>query len=219
MSVRLFENERWARDNQKISFRHRAALELIPQGTQILLDVGCGDGLFLSLLKEKGIVAKGIDISEEGIAKARTKGLDVAVYDADGPIPFPDSTFDVVTLLDVLEHLYVPGALLSEAARVSKRWVVVGVPNFSSIAARLQVLSGAVPENNRPNKGHVYWFNEATLQAVVHQAHLLVRQVRLNTIFEHRPILGTIFRFFARIAPGLFALSFVVLLERSVGDH
>lgn len=215
MSVRFFENKRWARDDQKISFRHYAALELMPHGVETLLDIGCGDGLLLSLLKEKGVAAKGIDISEEGVAKSRAKGLDVAVYDADGPVPFSDNAFDVVILLDVLEHLYAPEELLKEAARVSKRWVIVGVPNFSSIAARLQVVSGAVPENNRPNKGHVYWFNEVTLYTVLHQAHLLVRQVRVNTIFEHRPILGSIFRLLARIAPGLFALSFVVLLEKS----
>lgn len=218
MSVRTFENERWTRDDQEISFRHREALALImgivDGSNHTLLDIGCGDGLLLSLVKERDIVAKGLDISEKAVEKARAKGLDVAVYDTDGSIPFPDNTFDVVVMLDVLEHVYTPEALLREAARVSKRWVIVGVPNFSSIAARLQVLRGAVPENNRPRKGHVYWFNEAVLKTTIRREHLSLKNMRVNTIFENRFLFGTVFRFLARIAPALFALSFVVQLKK-----
>lgn len=217
MSVKTFENERWTRDDQGISFRHRKALEFVSggSGTKTLLDIGCGDGLLLSLVAERGIAARGLDISEKGIEKSGAKGLDVAVYDADSRIPFPDNTFDVVTLLDVLEHVYAPEVLLKEAVRVSKRWVIVGVPNFSSVAARVQVLIGAVPENNRPNKGHVYWFNEPVLKTLARDAHLSLRQTRVNTIFENRFLFGTFFKFLARITPNLFALSFVVQLEKT----
>ncbi len=217
MSVTAFENERWARDDQKISFRHRAALGLV-SGTKdahTLLDVGCGDGLLLSLVKEKGIEAKGVDISEKGAEKARAKGHDVVVGDISGPLPFPDNAFDIVTALDVLEHLYAPEALLREAARVSRRWVIVSVPNFNSIAARLQVLFGRVPENNHPHKGHIYWFNQDVLQSMIRRENLSLRNMRVNTIFEHSFLFGGIFRLLARIIPGLFALSFVVQLEKS----
>ena len=113
----------------------------------------------LSLLKEKGIIGKGLDISEEGVEKAKMKGFDVSVFDFSNQLPFPDNSFDIVISLDVLEHLYAPENLIKEAVRVSKRHLIIGVPNFNSLPARLQVLFGAVPENNRPNKGHVYWFN------------------------------------------------------------
>lgn len=218
MSVRTFENERWRRDDQEVSFRHREALALITGITDgsnhTLLDIGCGDGLLLSLAGEKGIVASGLDISEKAVEKARAKGLDAAVFDVNGRIPFPDSTFDVVVMLDVLEHLYTPEELLKEAIRVSKRWIIVSVPNFSSIAARLQVLRGAVPENNRPRKGHVYWFNEAVLKAMIRDRRLSLRNMHVNTILENRFTFGTVFRFLSRIAPGLFGLSFVVQLEK-----
>lgn len=218
MSVRTFENERWTRDDQEISFRHREALALITGITDgshhTLLDIGCGDGLLLSLVKERDIVAKGLDISEKAVEKARVKGLDASVFDVNGRIPFPDNTFDVVVMLDVLEHLYAPEELLKEAVRVSRRWIIVSVPNFSSIAARLQVLRGAVPENNRPRKGHVYWFNEAVLKTMIRDGHLSLKNMRANTILENRFLFGTVFRFLARIAPGLFGLSFVVQLEK-----
>jgi methionine biosynthesis protein MetW len=218
MSVVAFENKRWARDDQEVSFRHREALALISgitdSSNQTLLDIGCGDGLLLSLVKEKGIEAKGLDISEKGAEKARAKGLEVVVTDIGDRIPFPDNTFDIVTALDVLEHLYAPEELLNEATRVSKRWIIVSVPNFNSVAARMQVLLGAVPENNHPHKGHVYWFNESVLKAMVRKEHLFLRSMRVNTLFENILILGTIFALLAQAAPSLFALSFVVQLEK-----
>lgn len=218
MSVVTFENERWTLDDQKISFRHREALSLISgisDGSNLtLLDIGCGDGLLLSLVKEKGIAAKGLDLSEKGVEKALAEGLDATVFDATDQTPFPDNTFDIVVMLDVLEHLYTPEELLKEAMRVSKRWIIVGVPNFSSIAARLQVLRGVVPENNRPNKGHVYWFNYAVLRSLIRDAGISLRETRVNTIFQNHFLFGTVFRLLSQIAPGLFALSFIVQLEK-----
>ena len=49
MSVKNFENKRWTSGDQKISFRHKAALNLITglSNKEIsLLDLGCGDGLY-----------------------------------------------------------------------------------------------------------------------------------------------------------------------------
>ena len=54
-------------------------------------------------------------------------------------------------LLDVLEHHFEPSKLLAEAIRVSRKYIVLSVPNFNSLKARLQVLFGKVPLNNKPN--------------------------------------------------------------------
>ena len=102
MSVKQFEDKRWAKDSQVISFRHEAALSMVDQGK--VLDIGSGDGLFLSLLKQKGIEGEGLDISEEGVAKTRAKGLTASLFDFNDPIPFADNTFDPVVMLDVLEE-------------------------------------------------------------------------------------------------------------------
>jgi len=55
-------------------------------------------------------------------------------------------------MLDILEHLYYPKALLLEASRVADK-VIFSVPNFSSLPARMQTLFGLVPENNTAKKG------------------------------------------------------------------
>lgn len=213
-SVKEFENKRWREGDQTLQFRHVRAIELVEKGQKVL-DIACGDGLLLSALAKKGAIVSGVDLSLEGVKKCREKGLDASVVDiATEPLPFQDGTFDTVTMLDVLEHLYAPEELLQEAVRVSKKYIIISVPNFSSLPSRLQVLLGKVPENSRPNKGHVYWFMYGNLMKMLRQNNLHVLDVKTNTFFENKFLLGNLTRFFARIFPSLFALSFVVKLEK-----
>ncbi len=212
MNVKQFENDRWGRDDQVISFRHEAALGMINDGT--VLDLGSGDGLFLSLLRQKGILGEGLDISEEGVAKTLSKGLKASIFDFNGRIPFNDNTFDTVVMLDLLEHLYDPEVLLREAVRVSKKHVIVSVPNFNSLPARLQVIFGKVPENNRPKKGHVFWFNLPILRNMFGQVGLKVVKLRTNTFFESVPYFRYITKNLSEITPNAFSLSFVVEGEK-----
>lgn len=212
MSVKNFENNRWSREDQKVCFRHKATLSLVTEGT--VLDLGCGDGLLLSLLKEKGITGSGLDISEKGVTKAREKGLSVDLFDFSNKLPFPDNTFDTVIMLDLLEHLYDPEFLLREATRVSRANVIVGVPNFSSLPARLQTLGGKIPENNHPKKGHIYWFNYNVLTSLFTKSNLEVVKITSNTFFESVPILSILTKFLTKIMPNIFSLSFVALARK-----
>lgn len=217
MNVKEFENKRWTMDDQKIFFRHRAALELVlNERCSSVLDFGCGDGLFLSMLRDKGIVGKGLDISEEGVRKALTKGLQASVFDFKDDIPPDIGKFDSVMILDVLEHVYDPSRLLAQAIKVASKSVIVGVPNFSSLPARLQVLFGKVPENNKPNKGHIFWFTYNVLKELAKANGLEITEARFNTLMQDRPIIGKIFTYLAERWPSLFALSFVVKMKRRV---
>jgi methionine biosynthesis protein MetW len=212
MNVTQFENKRWEGMDQPPEFRHRTTVGLIEGGS--VLDLGCGDGLLFGLLGKKIDSGVGLDISPEAVRKCIEKGFDARLHSFDDPLPFPDDTFDYVVLLDVLEHVYDPVPLLAEALRVSKGFVIVGVPNFSSLPARLQVLRGTVPENNSPQKGHIYWFNYPVIHMVVKKAGGAFSDMRMNTfglarLFGNLPI-----RFF----PNLFALSFVALLKKQPAE-
>lgn len=207
-----FEDNRWRSFTQALEFRHQAALSLVTQGP--VLDIGCGDGLLLALLRERGIEAEGADISQEAVARCKERGLQACVYDPAHPLPYPDNSFECVVLLDVLEHVYDPVVLLAEARRISRSEIVIGVPNFSSFPARIQVLLGGVPENNQPHKGHVYWFNRDVLRSVARDAGLRITAWRMNTFMPFRLLGNSI----VRLAPRLLALSFVVRLEREVYD-
>ena len=214
-NVTEFENKRWREGDQVFVFRHAQALEMVEKGQKVL-DISCGDGLLMSALSQKGAVVSGVDISEEGVKKCREKGLDVSVVDiTTESLPFEDSTFDTVIMLDILEHLYAPEKLLEEAARVSKKNIIISVPNFNSLPARLQVLFGKVPENNRPNKGHIYWFNRDVLGSMLHTCGFTSDTVESNTFFEHMPIIGTITRFLAVMIPSVLSLSFIVKAKKN----
>lgn len=213
-SIKEFENKRWLEGDQVFVFRHAKALEMVEKGQKVL-DVGCGDGLFLSALAQKEVLASGVDISEEGVKKCREKGLDVSVVDISiENLPFQDGAFDTVIMLDVLEHLYAPEALLQEAARVSKKYIIISVPNFNSLPARLQVLFGNVPENNRPNKGHVYWFNYKILKKMLENNNIKQITLKTNTFWEQKIVLDKFMKLLAQTWPSLFALSFVFKLEK-----
>jgi len=103
-----------------------------------LLDVGCGDGLFLSIARQAGWAAEGIEFSPEGARRASLRlGRPVAVGDLSrervlrGP-------FDVITLWHVLEHLAGPGAMLEAVRRrlAPGGLLVAAVPNLDNLPMR-----------------------------------------------------------------------------------
>jgi len=63
------------------------------------------------------------------------------------PLPFPDETFNVVLLMDVLEHLYDPSFALKEIARVIRTdgYLCLRTPNCASLKNRARVLLGKSP--------------------------------------------------------------------------
>jgi len=69
-----------------------------------VLDLGCGEGM-LALLKRKGVILTGVDLSPELLAAARRNGYDGAFVATLTALPFPDSAFDYVVSLDVMGHV------------------------------------------------------------------------------------------------------------------
>lgn len=81
-----------------------------------ILDVGCGTGANLEMLSQFG-VAQGVDVSDEALEFCRAKGLKVEKGFAE-KLPFANESFDIVTALDVVEHLDDDVAGLREMHRV-----------------------------------------------------------------------------------------------------
>jgi SAM-dependent methyltransferase len=82
-----------------------------------ILDVGCGTGANLQMLGGYG-VAEGVDVSEEALEFCRARGLAQVKHGAAESLPWEDASFDLVTGLDVVEHLDDDLAGLKEMARV-----------------------------------------------------------------------------------------------------
>jgi O-antigen chain-terminating methyltransferase len=80
-------------------------------GAADVLDIGCGRGEFLDLLKAKGISAKGLDINPEMVEVCRSRGLDAAAGDALSHLSgLPDESLGGLLAVQVIEHLE-PGYL------------------------------------------------------------------------------------------------------------
>ncbi|CEP68822.1 Methionine biosynthesis MetW [Moorella glycerini] len=208
--AQVFEDRRWSSHGQGMVWRHRVALEMVTEDP--VLDIGGGDGFFLSLLQQhKGFRRLYLlDISPVAVEKARQKGLDAHVTDITKPLPYPDNYFAAACALDVLEHLYDPLPTLTEMARVARQIVLV-VPNFHYWKDRVRMIFGKVPFQCKPARGHVYWFNYAVLQEMISKAGL---EVDAND-FNGPGRLGKLGKWLACRFPSLFADSFAVRLRKS----
>jgi SAM-dependent methyltransferase len=96
-----------------------------------ILDVGCGTGANLELLGKYG-EAFGVDISPDALAFCRARGLENVRQGEAEKLPYEDESFDLVTGLDVVEHLDDDVAGLKEMRRVLRPngRVLLFVPAF-----------------------------------------------------------------------------------------
>ena len=91
----------------------------VPRRDGDVLDIGCGAGNMIHHLARYGRV-KGVDVDARPVAMAQARGYDVRQGDVTRAIPFPDASFDLVTALDVIEHVDADEAILREAYRVTR---------------------------------------------------------------------------------------------------
>jgi SAM-dependent methyltransferase len=99
-------------------------------GFQTLLDVGCGESQVTKLMKDcfPGADIFREDLSHTTLAEHTLPGVPGACADA-YCLPHRDSSVDIVTLTEVLEHLRDPKAALKEAMRVGRKGCVITVPH------------------------------------------------------------------------------------------
>jgi len=113
-----------------------------------VLDLGCGNGELLALLKKERGVTKlqGIEIDEQAIYRCVAKGLGVFHGDIDsGLSEYQDKSFDYVILNQSFQQVKKPDVVLSESMRVGRK-VIVGLPNFAYITARYHLaVKGIAP--------------------------------------------------------------------------
>ena len=177
-----------------------------------ILDVGCGNGSQLALpLLNRGFSVTGIDIDERSISKAKTlaSGILNSKFLCCKPEDLsPDSSYDVVILSEVLEHLVEPGALLqSSVDRIGRGGIlIVTVPNgygefewdswiFNRL--KLQFVVNALARNSQDvlgatenqECGHVQFFTQERLERLFSDYHLTIIREEPG-VFISGPIVG-----------------------------
>jgi SAM-dependent methyltransferase len=102
-----------------------------------ILDIGCGRGLFLNLMKKDGWLVTGHEFDEKSASYA-INNYEIDVHTGDLKGKFEKESFDVVNINHVLEHMKKPRETLSECNRILKKGglLVVAVPNIDSLQAK-----------------------------------------------------------------------------------
>ncbi len=98
-----------------------------------LLDIGCGDGLFLAELKRLGWTVSGIEMDAGAVQAAQRHGLDVRQGTVEA-LPFSQGSFAVIRMWHVLEHVRDPRVAIANARRLLQPngELIIGIPNVSS---------------------------------------------------------------------------------------
>ena len=155
--------------------RRRAVLKLlgVSEGDRIL-EIGCGEGHYLSKMAERGCGSLvGLDISLGKLKMAKSRLLqnefDLLTADAES-LPFKDDSFHWILCTETIEHLLAPGKALEEIRRVLKRGgqAVVSTPTWRGTAGQGRQESSAslstLVESHfgRPFEGHLWSFTASS---------------------------------------------------------
>ena len=185
-----------------------------------ILDVGCGTGLNLIYLKHYGTVI-GLDFSKEALDFCKLRAAENLIQADAEKVPFKDDTFDLITALDLLEHLD-DGDVLKEFHRVLKpnAYLVVSVPAFKFLWCKhdevlhhkrrynKDQLGGILEQNGFLIKKITYWNSFLFLPIVMMKLikRKAMKKQELKTDVEELPnIVNMIFAFILRIESHLIS--------------
>lgn len=150
---------------------------LIGRGRRVL-DIGCGHGGFLDMIRERFDERFGVEIDGARARTSHEHGHHVARVDLDRTgLPFRGGVFDTVVMLDVLEHVREPLPILQEACRVLRPGgeIFVSTPNiryWKHVASIL--LRGTFPRTSDDpsayDGGHLHYFTFADVEGLMARA-------------------------------------------------
>ncbi|MEK7066667.1 MAG: class I SAM-dependent methyltransferase, partial [Patescibacteria group bacterium] len=140
-----------------------------------VLDYGCGDGVYESLLSKKTSISSkfyAVDISGEQLKKAKDLFFETSLISEDNPkTKYPDGYFDLIICSEVLEHVFSPENIISELHRVLKIGgiLILTVPNYGSLQIRLSSLfTGRSPMVNYPrNLEHIRFYSVDDIKQLI----------------------------------------------------
>ena len=195
-----------------------------------VLDVGCGDARLSSNLLPLGANVVGFDIHQKALAKAKEKGLKTVLGDLEKPWTFANNQFDIVFLLDVLEHVVDIEHCLKESSRVLKPTgkIIIAFPNHFDLRNRLHILFGRgiihwshqKYEMEAWNYGHVRFLTYSQFTNLLAKFNLSLEIEQFN--FMSGGILPSRFlpyflkKFLMQFWPNLFSGKFIVRVKQNL---
>ena len=143
------------------------------------LDIGCGTGTLLRAAANRHWEATGTEVAPAAVDNLLAQGFDVLVGETH-ELNLPPGHFDVVSLIEVIEHVHDPEAVLSDAARALRPGgaLYVTTPHGRGLSARLlRIRWGAIapPE-------HLQLFSVRGLRSILGRAGLQPRSIRTTAV-------------------------------------
>jgi 2-polyprenyl-3-methyl-5-hydroxy-6-metoxy-1,4-benzoquinol methylase len=147
-----YDAEHWAERTTSLLHREKLALALLADvltpGAR-LLDVGCGNGIFLDRIRRQaaGVELTGVDYSKYQVERPAHPSLRLLQADLGKGIPLGDRSFDVVYAAEIIEHVLDPDFLLGEIRRVLRPGgtLVLSTPNLCAWYNRALFALGVQP--------------------------------------------------------------------------
>jgi len=189
------------RVGKRRSHQFHRFFERFPDRPGRLLDIGCGYGFFLKTAEEYGWEAVGIDLDPKGISYAK-EGLQVNALLGDlRDVDFPDDSFDLVTLWNVIECVPDPVEMLRQAGRVLKSGGTIFIRTQNEAWQRFSFrLTSLLPRlgwgsvfEKCPFAAFVFHMNSfscSTLRLLIEQAGLIPLSIKNGKPTEGDPYLG-----------------------------
>jgi 18S rRNA (guanine1575-N7)-methyltransferase len=115
------KNSRIQKIQKEMTYRALELIKISPPA--LILDIGCGTGISMQVLKTEGYEVKGVDIAEPMLMIARAKGLDVLRADFTVEIPFEPGFFDCIISISTLQwifHGFKPSEIYEKIRRTTK---------------------------------------------------------------------------------------------------
>jgi methionine biosynthesis protein MetW len=208
-------------DNRKYNYtnhetQERAEYPIIEsfiQPNSKVIDLGCGNGSLLKLLKDKkNIHGYGIEMVQSGVNICRKKGLNVRQGLIDSPLDeVGDKQFDYAICNVTIQMVTYPEVLLSEMKRIA-HYQIISFPNFAHWRNRLDILlRGRMP---KPMLFGYEWYNTGHIHQLSIRDFLdLVEKYKLTACEEIHLGIDGLTRHIRNYKPNLFSTTSIYLLK------
>lgn len=151
----------------------------IKEGSSVL-DIGCGDGTFLSYLKSKKQVDEyGIDISQIAVERALIKGVEAQTQTLDEMLSeTKEQKYDYVVASEVIEHIPDPEVFVEKAWSLTHKSLLITFPNIAYWPHRVRLLCGRFPVQwvHHPGEHLRFWS--------IHDFSDWLRELNLGDVYE-----------------------------------
>ncbi len=161
---------------RNVNDSHVLAIGRVPARSRVL-DLGVADGSVAAVLRRMGCTVWGVEIDPMAAEAARSACEEVVIGDLnhmDLASRFQGLTFDVILMLDILEHLAEPAEVLRRAGGLLAvgGWGVISLPNVTHASVRLALLAGrfTYTDVGLLDRTHVRFFDRAGVDELLGQA-------------------------------------------------